>query len=204
MILDLKYQPKPNQKRTMRANQVSRQTPRFLYDACSVMDTRKPLLNHIPVMAVAVSEPDVDAIIEEPIEVEDCDVPVLLEDPPAPALVELSPGHAAAVGNFTFALSLKSFSEFSSVGAGCRRGRILTCRTLAARPQSSLVKILVVLRGKSIHTKDPTLLVCCRTLLFYTARDASDPILVRAYTLYTDAAFGREGCSARFLTTLAH
>lgn len=58
-----------------------------------------------PVMAVAVSEPDVDAIIEEPIEVEDCDVPVLLEDPPAPALVELSPGHAAAVGNFTFAVS---------------------------------------------------------------------------------------------------
>lgn len=76
-------------------------------------------------MAVAVPEPDVDAIVEEPFEVEDPrDIAVLLEDPPvlALALVLLSPGHAAAVGNFTFALIFNTISNSYSVRAGCEEG----------------------------------------------------------------------------------
>lgn len=83
-----------------------------------------------------------DVIVEDPE-----DVPVLLEDPPALALVVSSSGHVATVGNFTFALTSHTISKLLSGGpAGDRASRrlALTYRTLAARPRSFLVNVLVV------------------------------------------------------------
>lgn len=59
--------------------------------------------------------------------------------------------------------------------------------------------VLVILPGKNLRIEEPTLLFFYRTLLLYTARNASNPIFIRAYALDTDTAFSRKGCRARFL-----